>query len=263
MFLVADNLQITNPVFQKAVSERDPVPIQDCVKRCVAAGAEAIDVNAGPLTKEPEERMAFLVETVQAVTDLPLYLDTTNAAALRMGLSVCRNRFVINGVSLEPKKLEEILPLASEFNVDLIGYLLNPSGQVPRTSEERLAVATELFAKIERAGISRERIIVDSVVPPLMWEDGVEQAMAFLETIRTLPDLLGFPVRTIAGLSNLTTGAGPKEKKLLVERTYLPMLATCGLTEVLMNAFHDETVRVARTCKILRTSSIFAWEAIP
>ncbi|RTZ93217.1 MAG: dihydropteroate synthase [Deltaproteobacteria bacterium] len=263
MFLVADNLQITNPVFQEAVVKRDPIPVQTCVKRCVAAGAEAIDINAGPLTKEPEERMTFLVQSVQAVTKLPLYLDTSNATALEAGLATCRNRAVINGISLEPQKLEKILPLAAEYGVDVIGYLLTPTGQVPKTADERLAVATELFEKTDRAGLSPQRVIVDPVVPPLMWEDGIEQAMAFLDTIRTLPDLLGFPVRTIAGLSNLTTGSGPKEKKLRVERTYLAMLAACGLSEILLNIFHEETVRVARTCKILRESKIFTWEAIP
>ena len=263
MLLVADNLQITNPVFQRAVADRNAAPIRDCVRRCVAAGAEAIDINAGPLTKEPARRMTFLVETVQDATDRPLYLDTTNAVALRAGLEVCRNRAVINGVSPEPEKLERILPLAKEFEVDLIGYLLYPNGQVPKTAEERLAVATELFAEIERAGIPPERVILDPVVPPLMWEDGTEQAMAFLETIRTLPDLLGFPVRTIAGLSNLTTGRGPREKKLLVERTYLAMLAANGLSQVLMNVFHEGTIRVVRTCEILKTSKIFTWEAIP
>ncbi len=263
MFLVADNLQITNPELWEAVTKRNPAPIQACVHRCLTAGAQAIDVNAGPLTREPEERKVFLVETVQAVTDLPLYLDTTNATALRAGLTACRNRAVINGVSLEPEKLEKILPLAIEFEVDIIGYLLTPNGQVPKTADERLAVAAELFSEIERAGIPLERVLIDPVVPPLIWEDGVTQAMALLDTIRALPDLFGGPVRTIAGLSNLTTGRGPKEKKLRVERTYLPMLAANGLSEVLLNVFHEETVRVAQTCDLLQASGIFAWEAVP
>jgi len=263
MRLIADNLQITNLEFRQAVIERNQTPIRACVQRCVKAGAEAIDINAGPLTKEPEKRMAFLVKTVQTVTTLTLYLDTTNTAALKAGLAACKNSVVINGISLEPEKLEKILPLAQEYDTDVIGYLLYPNGQVPKTAEDRLTVAAELFSKITRTGLEPQRLIIDPIVPPLIWEDGAEQAIEVLETIRTLPDLLGFPVRTIAGLSNLTTGRGPKEKKLLVERAYLPMLAASGLSEILLNIFHGETVRLARTCKFLRASKIFAWEIIP
>ncbi|MCP4690018.1 MAG: hypothetical protein GY859_18340 [Desulfobacterales bacterium] len=36
------------------------------------AGAGALDINTGSLSREPEESMAFFVEAVQAVTDLPL-----------------------------------------------------------------------------------------------------------------------------------------------------------------------------------------------
>ena len=69
------------------------------------------------------------------------------------------------------------------------------------------------------------------------------------------------PVRTIAGLSNLTTGQGEKEKKLRLEGAYLPMLAASGLNMVLMNAFHTETVRIARACNALLRDNIFTWEA--
>lgn len=43
-------------------------------------------------------------------------------------------------------------------------------------------------------------MIIDPVVAPLVWQDGNLQNMEVLEVIRTLPDLLGFPVRTIAGM---------------------------------------------------------------
>ena len=68
--------------------------------------------------------------------------------------------------------------------------------------------------------------------------------------IKILPDLLDFSVKTIVGLSNLTTGRGAMEKKLLLERTYLPMLEVSGLKMVLMNIFHHDTVKTAKTAKI-------------
>jgi 5-methyltetrahydrofolate corrinoid/iron sulfur protein methyltransferase len=120
MILVSDNLQITHGAVDRAVREMDPAPIQDLVGRCVAAGAEAVDINSGPLARDPERKMAFLVEAVQSVTDLPVLLDTTNPKALEAGLQVSKSKTVINGFSLEPVKLERILPLARKYDVDII-----------------------------------------------------------------------------------------------------------------------------------------------
>lgn len=57
-----------------------------------------------------------------------------------------------------------------------------------------------MFNECRKAGIQPQRLIIDPVVAPLVWQDGNLQNMEVLEVIRTLPDLLGFPVRTIAGM---------------------------------------------------------------
>ena len=83
MIIVADNLHIVNTTVADALQRMDPQPIQKLVRRCAKAGAQAIDIYSGPLAKWPEKRFAFLVETVQEITSLPLLLDTTNPTALK------------------------------------------------------------------------------------------------------------------------------------------------------------------------------------
>ncbi|MEZ4528171.1 MAG: dihydropteroate synthase [Desulfobacterales bacterium] len=260
MILVADNLQITHPKIEQAVREMNPEPVREMVRKCADAGADAIDINSGPLSRDPEKKMAFLVETVQEVTDLPVLLDTANPRALEAGLSVSRNPTVINGFSLEPAKLECILPLAKKYDTDIIGYLLYPNSHVPHTEAERLEVAVELYAEFQKAGLENERLIIDPVIAPVIWENGNRQDMEILSVLRNLPDLLGFPVRTVAGISNLTTGRGPKEQKRLLEKAYLPMLAASGLSMALLNIFHAKTVAVAKACNALTDPKIFTWE---
>lgn len=263
MQLVADNLTVTHPVVRQAIDELDPVPIRHLVRRCLAAGAEAIDINPGPLKREPERRMTFLVETVQAITGKPLLLDTTNPAALEAGLVACRNPAIVNGFFLDPFRLERILPLAARFDADIVGFLLRPDSHVPPDEAERLEIAVALYAEFQRTGLPDERLVIDPVVAPLIWENGNVQDMAVLSTIRNLPDLLGFPVRTIAGLSNLTIGDAPRAKKVRMETAYLPMLAAAGLDMALLNVFRTETVRTARACNVLTDPKIFAWESVP
>jgi 5-methyltetrahydrofolate corrinoid/iron sulfur protein methyltransferase len=259
MIIAADNLRITQPAIARAVDRSDPAPIRQMALSCRDAGAQAIDINSGPLSRDPAARMTFLVRTVQEAVDLPLILDTTNPDAMAAGLAACKQRALINGVSLEKRRLERILPLARQYDADVIGYLLRPDGHVPPDAAGRMEAAVALFNACERAGIAPERLIVDPVVAPLVWQDGNRQNMAVLEVIRTLPDLLGFPVRAIAGLSNLTAGAPNAAARRRYQSAFLPMLAAAGLDMILMNVLDSSIMQVAKDCRRITAGRIFTW----
>ncbi len=259
MILVADNLTVTDPVIAKAIDAHDPGPIQNRVFQCERAGAQAVDINPGFLTKAPEEKMTFLVAAVQSVTALPLVLDTANPKALEAGLRASLNPVIINGFSLEPKKLEYILPLAKHYDTDIIGYLLYPNGQVPIEEADMIQIALDLYKEFKKTGLEDRRLILDPVVAPLMWENGLRHNQNMLSVIRHLPDLLGFAVKTIAGISNLTSGPGPVEKKRVAQQAFIPMLAAAGLTFALINVLTPETVKIAHMSHALLHTDVFSW----
>jgi 5-methyltetrahydrofolate corrinoid/iron sulfur protein methyltransferase len=259
MILIADNLQITRQIVSDAIQHQNPDTLQALVRAMEAAGAEAIDLNTGPLGRDADRQMTFCVETVQAATDLPLLIDTANPEAMKAGLEANRKVVVINGISLEPQKLGSILPLAVAYDVDIIGYLLDERSQMPPNLDERMAIALELLQRCLAAGLRSEQLILDPVVAPLIWQDGLQRNRDLLEIIRRLPQLFDFPVRTVAGLSNLTTGQqalGPKQR---LEQTYLSMLASAGLSWVLLDIHHRETVTSAGICRMLLRDDVFAW----
>jgi 5-methyltetrahydrofolate corrinoid/iron sulfur protein methyltransferase len=260
MIVVADNLRITLPVIGRAVERLGPGPIRQMVSACMHAGAQAIDINSGPMFRAPEKKMTFLVRTVQETVDLPIVLDTANPRAIAAGLAASGQKAMINGVSLEPDRLKRILPLARKYDCDIIGYLLGPDGHVPADAPGRMEAAVALFNKMQTAGISPERIIIDPVVAPLAWQDGNRQNMAVLEVIRTLPDLLGFPVRTIAGLSNLTTGAPDLDTRRRYQGAFLPMLVAAGVNMVLLNVLDPVLMRVAGSSQRITNGTVFSWQ---
>lgn len=262
MKLVADNIRITKKQIQTALEQKDPEPVRELALSCVRAGAGAIDINAGPLKKDPEGAMAFFIRAVESVTDLPLVIDTTNPAAMAAGVRVAKNPVIINGISLEPAKLAQILPLAVENGADVVGFLLDSGSRVPRESSDQLGIAMALAEAAERAGLDRERLILDPVVPPLSWDDGLYRAREVVRTIQLLPDLLGFPVRTMAGLSNLTTGAGDRKKKTRLETAYLSMLAWAGLDFLMLDILNPETRAAAMAADLLASGEIFSWAQI-
>jgi 5-methyltetrahydrofolate corrinoid/iron sulfur protein methyltransferase len=262
MLLIADNLTITSKIVKQALDTMDPEPIRQLVRRCEAAGAGAIDINPGPLGRDAGSRMAFFIETVQGVTSLPLVIDTAEPRAMEAGLRACRNRAVINGFSLEPARRDAMLALAAQCDAEMICFLLRPDGHVPARAEERLQVVCDVFEACRAAGIERGRLIIDPILVPVTWQDGASWNRELLSVLRQLPDVLGFPVKTIAGLSNLTASTGPRDKKLLLESACLCMLAEAGLSMVLMNILHQETVRAARACRALTQPGVFTWEEL-
>ena len=262
MFLVADNFQITNPVIEKAVKNFAAKPIQDLIRKCEQSGADAIDINTGPLQRNTTATMAFLVDVIQDATDLPILVDTANPIAIKAALEASKKKIMINGFSLEPNKLAHILPLAKQYEADIIGYLLNPDGHVPQDASERLAIAVELYHHVKLMEMNPKRLIIDPVLVPLLWQNGSFQAKEILSVLSDLPNLLDFDVKTIIGLSNLTTGKADLNKKIHMEQTFLAMAAAAGLKMVLLNIFHSQTVKTAKTSNLIINPGIFSWEEI-
>ena len=262
MILIADNLQITQLSVENAITNLNPKPIRELMLACQEAGAHMIDINAGPLPRDGDKKMAFLVNTVQEVCDLPIVLDTANPTAIEAGLQAARNPVIINGFSLEPNKLEHILPLAKKYQADIIGYLLTPEGHVLRDADDRLQAAVELLAEFEKIGLDKQHLIIDPLVVPVIWQDGHLQAGQVIQTIKNLPDVLGFEVRTVVGLSNLTAGAMGHPKRHLLEQVYLSMLAAASLDMALINIFHAKTVAAAKAGDALTGGKPFAWDEL-
>jgi 5-methyltetrahydrofolate corrinoid/iron sulfur protein methyltransferase len=263
MKLIADNLRITQPAIADALKTKDPEPVRALVRAMEKNSPWAIDVNTGPLGRSPKEGMQFFIAAAESATRLPLLIDTSNPAAMKAGVQTATNRVIINGFSLEPKKQEQILPLAKTHDCDIVAFLLYPDSRVPKNAEERFEIALSLVEAAEAAGVDKDRLIIDPVVPPLAWEDGIIQAREVLKTITALPDLLDFPVRTIGGISNLATGARNRAKKQQISQVYLSMLAAAGLSYALIDILDDELIKTARTAAVLANDNLFAWEMVP
>ena len=169
LIIIADNIQITNRLINDATKTLNPTPVQKLVRHCEEAGAQALDINSGPLSRNPEKIMAFLIEAAQEVSDLPIIIDTSNHKALEAGLKVCKKKAIINGFSLQPEKLEHILPLARKYNTDIIGYLLFPNSHFPHDASERLTNALDLLSKYVEAGVNKDQLIIDPVIVPILW----------------------------------------------------------------------------------------------
>jgi len=258
MRLIADNIHILNPVVSKAVDTNDPGPITELARRYAAWGAEAIDVNPGPKSVSRLQTMDFCVRAVRAGTDLPVVLDSNDPELLQQGLQASSGRAIINGFSLEPGKVDTILPLAVEHGLPIVGFLLHPNGHVPKGVDERLQLASELVSVSTQAGLDTSQLIIDPVLAPLGWDDGTKQAQSVLACIGMLPQLLGTNIQTMIGLSNLISGTTHPAAPHL-EALYLARLAEAGLSYALLNMHRRQALGCARFCSIIDNGKVFSW----
>lgn len=239
MILAADNLTGADPKVAQALRDLNPQPLQDLARRCAAAGAQVLDLNPGYLSRRLEDRLAFLVETVQEAVTLPLILDSPNPRVLAGGLAVCRDKPILNAVTLEKEKLAEILPLAAAHQTQVVLLLLDEKSHPPPSLEGKLALAVELRERCLAAGLSDEQLIFDPVLPNLRWPDAWSQIAAAHKTVRCLASgaLFGASMSSMVGLSNLRSGLR-RVYPVQMEITVLALFAGAGLSLALVDVLN-------------------------
>lgn len=241
MILIGEYINIMSKTIGPALRERDPKPIQELARAEVAAGMDYLDLNIGPARRGGDKLMEWVVNTVQEVTDKPLSLDTTNPVAMEAGLKVCHSRALINSISLQPARLEQELPLAKNYDADMIGLLWGAEG-MPRDANERAMLAVDMVYKANEIGIPSERIWIDPIASPVCVE--INQVKACIEFMGMLGEIAPGCKSTV-GLSNISNGT-PAHLRPFLNRTYLIMLMRYGLYSAIVDAFDSELTKIAR-----------------
>jgi 5-methyltetrahydrofolate corrinoid/iron sulfur protein methyltransferase len=205
-----------------------------------------LDLNIGPQRKRGVEVMEWIVNAVQAVTDTPLSLDTTNALALEAGLKKVKRQAMINSTSADPERLENIMPLAANYNAKVIALTMGKTG-IPTTADARVQMAIEvLIPKAMELGIPMSNVYLDPLV--LTVNGTQEHAPETLNAVRFFKQLTDPPPMTVVGLSNVSNSI-PNEGRSLINRTYLVMLMAAGLDAAIadpLDAKQNEFVRIVQ-----------------
>jgi len=238
---VGENINIMSKTIGPAIKERRAEPILEMAKHQEKVGIDFLDLNIGPSRKAGEEVMDWLVKAVQGVVNKPLSLDTTNAAAMEAGLKIHKGRALINSVSLQPERLEKVLPMAKTYNANVIGLLWGKEG-MPRDANERASHAVDFIYRANEIGIPTDDIWIDPIVSPVSVE--INQVLSTLEFMSMLKDIAP-EAKSIVGLSNISNGT-PDNLRPVLNRTYLMMLMKYGLYSAIVDAYDKELLNIAK-----------------
>jgi 5-methyltetrahydrofolate--homocysteine methyltransferase len=193
----------------------------------VNAGANMLDVNAGIPLVDESELLKSMLRTVQDAVDVPICIDSSVIEALEAGLSVYEGRALVNSVTAEDERLEEILPLVAKYDAAVIG-LANDETGIPETPQKRLECARKIVSVANDHGIKTQDVIID---PLAMTVGAATDAVTItLETISLIRDELG--VNMCLGASNVSFGLPQRH---VLNAAFLPMAAAAGLTSAIMS----------------------------
>ena len=244
MIIIGENIHVIARAVSVAIRERDAKVIQDLAKAQVDAGADYIDLNVGPMRKDPEENMQWLVNTTQEVTDLPLSIDTMNPVAMEAGLKTCKIRPLLNSASGKTDSKEQMLPLAQKYNCDVVISVITDKGMPPDV-ESKVDSIMDTVAHANELGIPNEDIWVDPIILPVSTAgEGQRFAVSNLEFMALLQDVLP-GVKSTVGLSNVSNGV-PEELRPILNRTYLGMLERNGLYSTIADPLDEELMSLIK-----------------
>lgn len=206
------------------------------------AGADLLDLNVGLPQLDEAEVMRTAVEKVQEYCDLPLQIDSSDAEAIENGARYYNGVPLINSVNGDSDVMDKIFPIAKKYGAVVLGLAMDKNG-VPKTAEERLAIAERIIARAEDFGIPRRKIMIDTLVLTA----SAEQSLV-MQTVKALSLVKGLGVKTALGVSNVSFGL---PNRGLLNKTFLTMAMTCGLNMPIMNPLDGEMTDAVKAFAVL------------
>ncbi|MDD4938788.1 MAG: dihydropteroate synthase [Candidatus Omnitrophica bacterium] len=251
MFIIGELINGMYKNIGGAIKEKNKSVIQKCALDQAKCGADALDINCGPASRRPVDDIKWLVEAVQEVTDKPLALDSSKPEVIESGLSVLKNKAIINSTTADPEKLQALVPLAKKYNAKLIGLTISAKG-IPQNKDQRLELAAAIVAGCMELDFPIDNLYLDPIVMPV--NVAQSQMKDILEVIREFKIISEPAPKSIVGLSNVSQGTCERG---LVNRTFLTMACGFGLDAAILDPMDKELMNAAITAELILNKQIY------
>ncbi len=237
MNIIGEKINGTRKQVAAAIANRDADFIQNLAKKQVESGAHWLDVNAGTHPDHEVDDLLWLIDLIQGVTEAPLCLDSANPKALAAAIGQVNKTPMINSISGEPDRLNNVLPLVAQHGCPVIALAMDDKG-IPATVAARLTVVKRLLETTRAAGVPDDRVYIDPLVMTIATD--TEAVGITLDAIRVVH--AEYPQAHISlGLSNVSFGLPARS---LVNRTFLTLAMAAGMDTAIVDP-NDRELRAA------------------
>ena len=211
-----------------------------------ANGAAVLDINMGMNGVDEKELMENCIYEVTSVVDLPLCIDSSHVDIIESALRIYPGRALINSISFEQEKINQLIPVAAKYGAMFILLPLSDAG-LPESMEEKHQIIEKIELAAQKAGMVKEDIIVDGLVATV----GANPNAA-LECLETIAYCKAKGFATICGLSNISFGL---PERSCINTAFLTAAITKGLSMAIANPAQEALVDAAYAADLLMNKS--------
>lgn len=229
---------------KQALIEEDYDYILSQAVQQIDAGAHVLDVNVGIPDIDEVKMLPKVVKELQAITDLPLQIDSSNPAAIEAALRVYNGKAIVNSVNGEEQVLERILPIVKKYGAAVVGLTLDEKG-IPSKAEDRFAIAERILKRAEAKGIQKQDVFIDCLTLTASAQQA--EVRETLKAVRMVKEQLG--LHTVLGVSNISFGLPCRP---LINRTFLALAMENGLDLPIMNPNDEDMMGTVYAFEMLQ-----------
>ena len=229
--------------FQQALREEDMDYILNEALKQQDAGVQLLDVNVGlPEIDEPK-LLERVTKELQAVSDLPLQIDTTDVVAMEAALRCYNGKAMVNSVNGKEEVMNAVFPLVAKYGGFVVALTLDEDG-IPESSKKRVEIAEKIIGKAREFGIQKKDLIFDPLAMTISAD--TRAALSTMEAVHAIRHEL--KVNTSLGVSNVSFGLPSRN---IITSTFFALCLQDGLSAAIMNPYSTEMMNVYHAFKAL------------
>lgn len=221
--------------FKQALKEND---IDYILKEGISQqekGADILDVNVGLPEIDEITMLKKAVCDLQAVIDLPLQIDTSDAVAMEQSLRIYNGKAMINSVNGKKESMETVFPLVKKYGGLVVALTLDENG-IPADAEGRLKIAEKILTEATKYGICKKDIIFDPLALTISADNNAGKET--LRAVRLIKEKLG--CNTSLGVSNVSFGL---PKRDIITSSFFLQALSYGLSAAIMNPYSEQMMK--------------------
>ena len=224
-------------LFKEALRNNDIDYILNVGLNQEEAGAHVLDVNVGLPEIDEIATMKKAVVSLQAVTDLPLQIDTTNKEALETALRLYNGKAMVNSVNGTKESMDAVFPLVKKYGGLVVALTLDENG-IPKTADGRIEIAEKIYREAEKYGIKKKDIIIDTLAMTISADKN--SAKVSLDALEAISKAGG---NTVLGVSNISFGLPQRE---FINSSFYTLAMGKGLSAAIINPHSVEMMKAYR-----------------
>ena len=180
MIIIGEKINGAIPSVKQAIEERNEALIIQRTLAQAAAGADFIDCAPSTATDIEYETMVWLIGIMQGATDVPLCIDSPDAALLARIIEEghLKRPGMVNSVNEEGNKCETIFPLIAGTPWEVIGLTCDRDG-IPADPQKKVDIAKRIIDKAAHYGVELSKLHIDPCVMALSTQPSAMEDFAY------------------------------------------------------------------------------------